>query len=127
MLQDALYTVEGSNREINGKRITALIRLNPDHAIFSGHYPGNPVLPGVCIIQILKELLVRHSGGPMVLKILESVKYYSVINPELNTLLRFDIQLGEMACEGTSFKASIYFESVVYCRVRGSFTVTAPC
>lgn len=126
MLQQSLYTVEESYQESNGKRITAIIRLNPDHEIFSGHYPGNPVLPGVCIIQNLKELMMSHSGGSMVFKILESVKYYSVINPALNTLLRFDIQTAGTECDGTSFKASIYFESVVYCRVRGSFTVTAP-
>jgi len=31
------------------------IRLNPDHVIYSGHFPGQPVLPGVCTLQIIKE------------------------------------------------------------------------
>jgi len=127
MIMSSLSTIEQSCREMSGNRITAIIRLNPDHEIFSGHYPGNPVLPGVCIIQILKELLSYHSGGDLVFKNLDSAKYYSAINPVQNSLLNFSIELGETDCYGTAFKAGIYFESVVYCRVRGSYTVSAPC
>ena len=31
------------------------IKLNPNHVIYSGHFPGQPVLPGVCTLQIIKE------------------------------------------------------------------------
>jgi len=31
------------------------IKLNPNHIIYSGHFPGQPVLPGVCTLQIIKE------------------------------------------------------------------------
>jgi len=127
MLKDALYTVEKSCREMNGNRITALIRLNPGHEIFGGHYPGNPVLPGVCIIQILKEIMLYHFEQSLVFKNLDSARYYSVITPDLTSLLQFDIELAGSGCDGTPFKASIYFGSVVYCRVRGSFNVSTPC
>jgi 3-hydroxyacyl-[acyl-carrier-protein] dehydratase len=31
------------------------ITLNPNHVIYNGHFPGQPVLPGVCSLQIIKE------------------------------------------------------------------------
>ena len=30
--------------------------LNPDHLIYKAHFPGQPVTPGVCILQIIQEL-----------------------------------------------------------------------
>ena len=42
--------------------VTATIELNPSHPIFNGHFPGQPVLPGVCMLQIIKELLEVSIG-----------------------------------------------------------------
>ena len=33
------------------------IELNPQHFIYKAHFPGEPITPGVCIMQIAKELL----------------------------------------------------------------------
>ena len=35
------------------------LRLNPEHFIYQAHFPGEPVTPGVCILQIGKELLAE--------------------------------------------------------------------
>jgi 3-hydroxyacyl-[acyl-carrier-protein] dehydratase len=125
MLLSDFYTVEQSGRDVSGKRLTALISLNPFHEIFKGHFPGNPVLPGVCIIQILKEILMSHLGNSLVFNNLGSIKYFSVTNPEVNRLLNLDIELKETGGDETSFSARIYFESVVYCRIKGEFRFTA--
>ena len=126
MLLSDLYTVEQSDRDVSGKRLTALIRLNPFHEIFKGHFPGNPVLPGVCIIQILKEILMGQLDNNLVFNNLGSIKYFSVINPEINWLLNFDIELMETEKGDTSFNARIYSESVVYCRLKGDFMLSTP-
>ena len=33
------------------------IRLNPAHEIYRAHFPGQPITPGVCQIQLVTELL----------------------------------------------------------------------
>ena len=54
MLIEGLYTIEVlKNTEAD---ITAKIKLNASHEIFKGHFPGNPIMPGVCMMQIIKEL-----------------------------------------------------------------------
>lgn len=38
-----------------GTRILALKRFGPDEGFFRGHFPGNPIVPGVIIIESLAQ------------------------------------------------------------------------
>ena len=38
-------------------RLTFKVKLDPDCFIYQTHFPGNPITPGVCLIQITSELL----------------------------------------------------------------------
>ena len=55
MLKDSLYRILNISGENNA--IEAIIELDEHHDIFKGHFPGQPVLPGVCMLQITKEIL----------------------------------------------------------------------
>ncbi|MDR1594919.1 MAG: hypothetical protein LBS43_10635 [Prevotellaceae bacterium] len=57
------------------------IRLNAKHSIYQDHFPGNPVTPGVCIIQIVKELVSENRNRRLVLKKIAKVRYFKSINP----------------------------------------------
>ena len=54
MLIEGLYSV--IDYQWDEQNVNAVIELNKDHDIFKGHFPGNPVMPGVCMLQIIKEL-----------------------------------------------------------------------
>ena len=66
MLLDNFYTILSSEQpdETSG---TVLLELNPDHAIYQGHFPAHPVVPGVCLLQLIKEsvenILLQVSFG----------------------------------------------------------------
>ena len=34
-------------------RLAFRVRLDAAHPVYAGHFPGNPVLPGVCTLQIV--------------------------------------------------------------------------
>ena len=53
LLSDGFFSVDGVKCE--NDLLTFLIRLNPDHTIFKAHFPGSPILPGVCQVQILTD------------------------------------------------------------------------
>ena len=63
-----LYTLKDVQEDSVNKQIKIQITLNPAHEIFKGHFPGNPVMPGVCTVQIVKELLSAHLKKDLVLK-----------------------------------------------------------
>ncbi|MDR6515221.1 3-hydroxyacyl-ACP dehydratase [Chryseobacterium camelliae] len=74
------YTIQSIDRTENGN-FTARIILNKDHDIFKGHFPGNPVTPGVCMMQIVKELTEECTGTQLFLKSASNVKFMAIINP----------------------------------------------
>lgn len=54
LLKDNLYQIVNSEKSENSSTFT--LRITDTHPIFKGHFPEMPVLPGVCILQIFKEL-----------------------------------------------------------------------
>ena len=62
MLIDSLFTIR--SREETPAGCTYVLAPDAGHAIYAAHFPGNPVTPGVCIIQTVKELAERSIGRP---------------------------------------------------------------
>ncbi|MBK7285755.1 MAG: hypothetical protein IPI95_00850 [Flavobacteriales bacterium] len=61
MLIKGLYTVTRTVQE--GDRITASVHLDEHHAVFKGHFPDRPVMPGVCTLQIVTGTAGRTLGA----------------------------------------------------------------
>ena len=55
--------------------------LNPDHLIYKAHFPGQPVTPGVCILQMIQELLSVEMDNNLYIKSIKNVKFISMISP----------------------------------------------
>ena len=67
----------------------AVLRINPEHPIYKVHFPGNPITPGVCIIQAVGELLENRLGRKLYLKTVKNVKFLSVIIPEEGKKIKY--------------------------------------
>ena len=110
MLIEGLYTVEAVEKTDNG--ISAKIHLDKDHEIFKGHFPGNPVMPGVCMIQIIKELTEEATGKNLFLAVSSNIKFMAIINPDKNPDLELSIDItldnGEVKIKNiTSFEDTV--------------------
>ena len=55
--------------------------LNPDHLIYRAHFPGQPVTPGVCILQMIQELLLEQVGTRLYISKIKNAKFISMISP----------------------------------------------
>lgn len=88
------YTLETQEKTENGSFI-ANIKLNQAHDIFNGHFPGNPVTPGVCMMQIVKELTEEFTGRKLFLKSASNVKFMAIINPFETPYLRMQLDINE--------------------------------
>jgi len=76
----------------NDSRINASIRLNPDHEVYEGHFPEQPVVPGVIQLQIVKEILEETLGKQLFMNKVSSAKYLKIITPENSKELQITIQ-----------------------------------
>ena len=90
MFLDSLYKI--TSFDISPDEIIATISIDPDHAIFGGHFPGSPVLPGVVQLQIVKELLEKHLERPLRTKAMRTSKFLQVINPKETPDVYIDIK-----------------------------------
>jgi 3-hydroxyacyl-[acyl-carrier-protein] dehydratase len=60
----------------------AILRINWGHPIFEGHFPGRPVVPGACLLQIVKELVSMALGNEIRLIRAGQIKFISMIGPD---------------------------------------------
>ncbi|WP_347051536.1 3-hydroxyacyl-ACP dehydratase [Flavobacterium olei] len=86
-----------SNDKTEDSKYKIRILVNADHEVFNGHFPGNPIMPGVCMIQIIKELTESITESSLMIETLSNVKFMALINPEVNPelLLELDITTTE--------------------------------
>lgn len=88
------YTVN-SRKNTAENEYEIQLSLNPAHEIFTGHFPGNPVTPGVCMMQIVKDLSEEITGKKLMLTSANNVKFMAIINPEETPDLKLDLEFAE--------------------------------
>jgi 3-hydroxyacyl-[acyl-carrier-protein] dehydratase len=114
MLQSDFFDIH--NLETAGFDIKADLVINAAHKIFEGHFPGHPVVPGVCMMQMVKEIIEQVFGKKTNLVSAVEMKFLSIINPEENTniqaVLKYKIEEpGKLAVWASLFKDDrIYFK-----------------
>ncbi len=108
-LLNDFYSILNSENVENG--ISVLVKINKAHEIFKGHFPNHPVTPGVCTMQIIKELSENHLGEKLMLKTARNVKFMAIINPEENEDVRFDLSFENQESDEISIKATVSIET----------------
>ena len=79
LLHNDFYAIAASSQVEDTFNFT--VHLNPVHHIFDGHFPGNPVTPGVVQMEMVKELLSIALDKKMNLKSMGTCKFLAILNP----------------------------------------------
>lgn len=98
------------------------IVLNPAHPIYMAHFPGNPITPGVCTIQIAQNLLCLHLGRELSLVSIKNVKFLQPIVPSEGKI--FDVVFKSVNTEQDKVSAMVDFlcEHITYARLSLTFS-----
>lgn len=118
MLKNSLYiikTISSANTTIE-----AAVELNAEHEIFKGHFPGQPVLPGACMLQMVKEILQTFLNVQLQLIKADEIKFLSVIQPTGKNL-QFFIKYEFTENNVTKVDAKIIMNEVVCFKMRSLF------
>lgn len=99
-----------------------VVNLNPEHDVFKGHFPGNPIMPGVCTMQIIKELTETITTKKLQLVQASNVKFMALINPFNTPVLKLQIEWQETE-SGFKIKNSTFFGETVALKLSGSYRV----
>ncbi|TXF75869.1 3-hydroxyacyl-ACP dehydratase [Chryseobacterium sp.] len=88
------YTVKSTEKTETGIFLVHVF-LNKNHEIYKGHFPENPVVPGVCMLQMVKELTEEILQKKLFFTSASNVKFISFINPELTPGLVLTLDISE--------------------------------
>jgi 3-hydroxyacyl-[acyl-carrier-protein] dehydratase len=94
-------------------KIEYTVRLDSEHFIYGYHFPGNPVTPGVCIIQMVKELVAENATCPLFLQKIVKVRYFKAINPVDNAVINISLNISEQD-DSYSISATVFSGDAVF-------------
>src|SRR5437899_7525163 len=68
-----------------GERAIATKRFAPEDPMFRGHFPGEPIVPGVILTEALAQLsgiVAGHAGRALRLAAIKSMKFPAAAHPD---------------------------------------------
>jgi 3-hydroxyacyl-[acyl-carrier-protein] dehydratase len=100
--------------------ITAQLGINKHSEILKGHFPGHPVVPGACMLQIVKDVLETVLAHPLRLKKADHLKFMTMIDPANTQQVQLDITY-KYAESDIQVTAKLSNDEVVYFKLQGRF------
>ncbi|MEQ8304681.1 MAG: hydroxymyristoyl-ACP dehydratase [Cyclobacteriaceae bacterium] len=92
--------------------IEAKISIDAGHSIFEGHFPGQPIVPGVCMVQMMKEIIEEQRQIKLDMIEADNIKFLSVwvpaIYPEVFASISLNVDNG-LRADGVLFAGEITF------------------
>jgi len=119
MLKDKLFKITFSDHQEFA--IHALLELDKNNEIFKGHFPGHPVLPGVCKLQMIKEVLEKTLTKHLMLKQADQIKFLRLIDPRVDNSLQVAITYTPGEHNQIKVTASIIALKEICFKFKGTF------
>ena len=119
MLKNKLYHI--TQLEYSESQLSAEVVLNESHAIFDGHFPDIPVLPGVTMMQMIKEVLEEGEQCELRLKKSGNMKFLQMINPLKNSRISLVVKVRENKDEQMKISGQILSEDKICFKMTAQF------
>lgn len=116
-VNDDLFSID--KLEHIGNLIKAELSINSASSIFKGHFPGQPVVPGACMLQTVKEVLENTFKQPLQLQKANNLKFINMIDP-----LRFSsvqLEITYRIENDLNITAKLITSEIVFFKFQGIF------
>lgn len=101
--------------------LLARLNINAKHAVFKGHFPQQPVLPGVVQIGMIKTVLNKQFARNYQLESIKNAKYLAMVIPDENRNLVLEVKYSEIEENALRVKAVLTAEERVFLKFSGNF------
>ena len=112
MLKDNFFTILSFACVENS--CTYRVALNGSHPIFKAHFAGNPIMPGACILQMIKELASDYLDKELFICSVKNMKFLNVIDPFETSEISVQIGSIQQEDENISLTAVLQDEDKVF-------------
>jgi 3-hydroxyacyl-[acyl-carrier-protein] dehydratase len=124
LLLEDFYSIQEISSD-SPEKMTVKVELNAAHPVYKGHFPGTPVAPGVCLIQMIKEILIGQQKRNLQMTDGDTIKFMALIDPARHNSFYIDYELrfpSPILLEAT---AIIRWDAVTYLKFKGKFKTVA--
>ncbi len=87
--EDNFYRIAQIIEGENGFK--SIVELMEKHPIYEGHFPLEPIVPGVCSLAIIRRCLSVYYDKNISFSKIKECKFISVIKPTAGLLISIDI------------------------------------
>jgi 3-hydroxyacyl-[acyl-carrier-protein] dehydratase len=122
MLSGNFYTIQSILQEEGS--VNATLELNSQHPIFAGHFPNQPVVPGACLLQIVKEIIQTVTKIDLQLLNASQIKFLSIIDPTKNSIVQIVIKYTINENTNIAVSATFSYDTTTCCKFNGVFKRT---
>lgn len=92
-------------------RITATFLFKKELEFFKGHFPGNPILPGVFQVEMVKYILEKSLHFSLCLHSIKKTKFLNLIHPD--RIVGVEITINRVENVFLDVKAIVRAENVI--------------
>lgn len=117
LLENKFYKVLSENRT---DALTAeyCLSILPECTVYDGHFPGDPVCPGVCNIETIKECAMLLTGESLRYNSIKQCRLTALATPTVCPELKVQLNLSPSET-GYGIQATISDENQVYMILKG--------
>ena len=72
------------------------VRLNPQCSVYEGHFPGEPISPGVCNIEMIRECAELVAGRPLRIEEVSLCRFLKLVTPAAVPQAQIIIRLSDV-------------------------------
>jgi 3-hydroxyacyl-[acyl-carrier-protein] dehydratase len=119
-INNEIFIIE--SLEHGAGQVTANLSINKSSAIFEGHFPGQPVVPGACMVQLVKDILQDALNIKVMLKKAATIKFIAMITPD--TVHPINLTIGYKIIDDgyISINAKILTGDVTCFKLQGNYS-----
>ena len=120
MLLNDFFTIQ-KQRKLSEQSTEFDLRLNTTHSIFDGHFPEQPVVPGVCMLQMVTETINQTLHRKVYLFESNVVKFLNVVDPKIHPEITLKILWKSIEENEINIDAQLFFEQTIFFKFKGKF------
>lgn len=117
LLENKFYKVLSENRT-DAFTSEYSLSILPECTVYDGHFPGDPVCPGVCNIETVKECAMLLTGESLRYNSIKQCRLTALATPTVCPELKVQLNLSPSET-GYGIQATISDENQVYMILKG--------
>jgi 3-hydroxyacyl-[acyl-carrier-protein] dehydratase len=121
MIPEHFYTLIKAEEITPSQSYIFSIILNADHPLYEGHFPQQPIVPGVLMIALVKDLVEIQLKKKLQLAKARNIKYLNILIPTKDQQISVDVQIDRSNPESIVAIGSIKHSETVYCKYKLEF------